>query len=321
MDPRRPLPWIALLAAALLAGALLAAPSDAASRVVVVRPASLPPGPALRMPHVEGTTLVDGSVRIRLEATYAWLLGKAGSEYVVQVADSGGATMVEAYRADGTHRVLLARAAAVDVRLSDDGTRLVSSRYAYRARRSGVVVRDVRTLEVLAHLRFRGYVGVVDARGRRLLLTADRPARTFVHDLVTGRERTLRRRPAGFGDLTTGLFSTFTGDPYQGGCVVLARLTRPRHVLWRSCQERVEAVSSDGRRILTVALLSDGLGPSRVDLRRTDGRLLQRYRTGPAFGVTAFEPDGAVVLEVIDTDVNTVGWARCRGARCERPVG
>ena len=317
---RRPLPLLALLGSALLVGGLLAGPADAAGRGVRIRPAALPVGPALAIPHIDGTALVDGDVRVELGVDSAILLGRAGKEYVVWLTGPDGTQEIDAYRPDGGHRVLVANAAASETRLSDDGRLLVSTHYAPRAARSRVVVRDPASGAVTHRLRFAGYVDVVDALGTRLLLSQERPARTFLHDLSTGAERTLSHRAGSFGDLSTGLFSTYTKDPYDGGCVVLARIKRPRDTVWRSCQERVYAVSPDGRRLLTVDLLSDGLGPSELVLRRVDGRLLQRYRTRPAFGLASFEPGGAVVLEVIDVDVETVGWARCRRAVCERPA-
>lgn len=317
----RRMPHLAtLLLRGVLVAAGLTAPAHAADRPVPVRPATLPAGPPLAFPHVVDTTLVDGAVRIALDGDFPALLGKVGQEYVVWIPGSEGPSQVRRYRADGSHRVLVSGPGASEVRLSDDGAHLVSSRYTYRVRTTTLDVRDAASGVVLDRERFTGYVGLVDALGSRLLITRDRPARTSVLNWRTGRERVLRRQSASFGDLSTRLFATYTKDPYQGGCTVLARLARPRTTLWRSCTQRVAEIAPSGRRMLTIDLLSDGLGPSQVALRRVGGTLLQRYRTRPAFGEMAFEPDGALALEVIDTDADTVGWARCRLATCERPT-
>lgn len=141
---RQHLPFLALLGCVLLAGVLLAAPAEAAPQAVRVRTATLPAGLALRVPHIDATTLTDG-----------------GS--------------------------------------------LVSTHYARGAKRSRVVVRDSATGAV--RLRFTDYVGLIDARGSRLLLSQEQPARTFVHDLSTGAERTLSRRsvrPRGLGHQVGG---------------------------------------------------------------------------------------------------------------------
>ncbi|WP_180933751.1 hypothetical protein [Nocardioides ungokensis] len=59
-----------ILAAAASALVLLvgtAAPASAVP-VTVLRPADLPRGPDVAIPHLEGRTVVDGSVRVRIRA-------------------------------------------------------------------------------------------------------------------------------------------------------------------------------------------------------------------------------------------------------------
>ena len=77
---------------------------------------------------------------------------------------------------------------------------------------------------------------------------------------------------------------TFTDDPYLDGCTVLRRLSAPGEVLSRSCDERAAAVSPSGRRIATIHILSDGLGPREVSVRRDTGRQLGDYRVAGWFG-------------------------------------
>ncbi len=67
------------LAAAALAGGLsatlLAAPSAAAAATTTINPAKLPRGADVAVPHLEGKTVVDGTVRIPVKAPTVRLLG------------------------------------------------------------------------------------------------------------------------------------------------------------------------------------------------------------------------------------------------------
>jgi hypothetical protein len=102
---------------------------------------------------------------------------------------------------------------------------------------------------------------------------------------------------------------------------VLSRLSDPQDRLWKSCDERIESFSPDGRRMATVHILSDGIGPGAVAERELDGSLLGDYTTG-WFGRIGFESNTNLLLEVNgDTLAATV---RCSEGSCENatdPVG
>jgi hypothetical protein len=110
--------------------------------------------------------------------------------------------------------------------------------------------------------------------------------------------------------------ATFDGDPYDGGCTLVTSLARPTTRLWRSCQERVDAFSPDGKRVATVAKLTDGRGPNRVTTRSVRGNLLTTYRVSGHFGLMPWESDKALLLATFGQDKAAV--VRCTGSTCVR---
>ena len=133
----RPLPaLLAVAAAGTLAATLVSGPASAAT--TTLQPAKLPRGADVAIPHLEGKTIVDGTVRIRIKAPTLRLLGTSGTSYVVGTADRQGAHG-QFFRVapDGT-RTRLGRANVYLTELSGDGQNLVSTRI--RSRRTDVTV-------------------------------------------------------------------------------------------------------------------------------------------------------------------------------------
>ena len=124
-------------------------------------------------------------------------------------------------------------------------------------------------------------------------------------------------RDAGYvGDLSADVVGTFTKDPYDGGCTEVRRISTGR-CCWRSCTEQVAAFNADATRIATIGILSDGLGPGRVDARTITGKHLGRYQVRSGwFGTISFETPTALLLEV--NGAHKAFTARCTGAACER---
>ena len=107
--------------------------------------------------------------------------------------------------------------------------------------------------------------------------------------------------------------ATFTKDPYDGGCTLVTRITTGTR-LWKSCTEAVAAFSTDASRIATVGILSDGVGPGRVDARTISGQHLGRYQVNAGwFGSIEFESSTALLLEV--NGARKAFTARCTGTR------
>jgi len=175
---------------------------------------------------------------------------------------------------------------------------------------------DARTGRQIVSRDFPRYTGVLDVDGGRAVLFSMAPARTLWWNFVADTTRPILRRGAGAADIGADRLSTFTGDPYQGGCTVVSSLRRPRQVLWRSCEDRPIAFSPNGRRMVTTDILSDGLGPGEVTARTTKGgKRLAAYRAY-WFGAIAWETDRALLM-----DANTrrrAATVRCVVAECER---
>jgi hypothetical protein len=306
------LTWLTRLGVA--AGALLiGAPAQAAVPAIDLQPDELPRGADVAIPHVEDGVLVDGDRRVDLGAPTARLIGRSGASFVVgtTAADGSHRSRIVRVRPDDGLEVLVRGVEPWDFVLSRDGRDLVHARARADATtrvrvwsaRSGTLERDVI---------FRDYLTALDADAGRVVLSGfDRGTLEW---RMSGGVRRITRRHAGRVDLGLDLFSSYTGDPYDGGCTRVARLSRPGRTLWTSCRERVEAFSPDGRSIATVHILSDGIGPGEVRTRTIDGTALARYTTTGWFGGIEWESPTALLLGTNGT--TTSATVRCRLTVC-----
>jgi len=280
---RRPRRALALTAGgiglALAAGLPLtvaqAAPAAADAPTVHVTP-GMPKAHETPRPHLTGTTLIHGRLRIELPWAQAHLLGRSGRAYVVQAITRRGSTRILRVHRDGTYRVLLRKPRQTsNAILSSDGSRLISADYGSGVR-TRVFVRNARTGALLARKDFVSG-DVVDAHRARVGFTSAATGQTILWNTHTGASHVVTRHTADSMDISSNRVSWYDGDPERGGCTVAAPLSSPGTVLWRSCAERVEAWSPSGRRMLTVPILSDGPGASQVRQRRAHGRLVATY--------------------------------------------
>lgn len=306
----------ALLGAALLGAAVLGSPPTSATGAptVPLDPARLSRGPDVAVPHVEGDDFVDGARRVDLPGSRAVLLGASGDAYVVGTTGENGIAGRKVIRveADGSLTPLLTKVSPWDLVLSEDGSRLVAVRYGSR-RASRVSVWSATTGEVLARRSFRDYPTVVAARGGKVLLSSWNRG-VFWWRPGTTRTRTVTQRSGGVASITHDLLATYTDDPYEGGCTVLSRLTRPGRTLWRSCRERVDELSPDGSRMATIGILVDGIGPSSVTQRTIDGTRLATY-SASWFGSFSWESPTAMLLETHGERLSAT--VRCDLGDCE----
>lgn len=297
--------------ATVLTGVLLlgASSTSAAAPQVELDPGKLSRGPDVAGAHVEGDDFVDGARRVDLPGARAVLLGASGDAHVVGTTGANGAVNRRILRveADGTLTTLLTKVSPYDVVLAEDGSTLAGVRYGTR-RASPVTVWSATTGEQVARRSFRGFPDVLAAtEGRVLLSSWDRGV--FWWRIGRPRTRTVTDRPGGIASIDHDLLASYTGDPYVGGCTVLSRLTRPGRVLWRSCRERVDALSPDGTRMATIGLLVDGIGPSSVTQREVDGTPLATY-SAYWFGPFSWEDPTTMLLE-------THGRKRSATVRCD----
>ena len=304
--------------AALLGIALLAGGAASAAEVpqTQLKPAKLERGPDPTVVHLDGRTVRDGEVAIEVEAGQVRLLGKAGDDYVVGTAgrDGIGRFRVWRYEADGSRTLLLRDVSIWELVLSDDGAQIVSPALVDNTH-SRLRVYDAADGSVETSRRFRGFALVLDADAGRVLVGASMPERTFVWTWADDAVERVNDRLGYEGDLGTDRLAAYTDDPYNGGCTVVTTVTAPDARLWRSCDERVDTFAPGGTRLATVPILSDGIGPGEVWLRRTGGRLLADYTTG-WFGLISWESDRSLLLEANGSE--KAALVRCELADCER---
>jgi len=289
--------------------ALVAAPATAAAPSVEVRPGALPRGADARLPHLAGDTITDGDLRVPAPPG-SYLLGRSGDAYVV-VSETG---IVRVSRDGATDR--LARPAPdAQPTLSRDGRHVVLVRTSDDGR-SRFRVLDAVTGDVVATRTFSGYASVLAADDGRLVLTASAPDRTQWWSFLSDATARIAGRLGGAADIRADRLATFTGDPYDGGCTVVTSLRHPTDVLWRSCDEAVARFSPDGRRMATMHILTDGLGPDEVHARRTSGGAEIATYTAYWFGTVEWETNRALVLDAHTQRRSAL--VRCVAGACER---
>jgi hypothetical protein len=305
MHPHR---MLAAAAAGLTALVVAGTATAAVPGTTEIKPGALPRGADVAIPHLEDKTVVDGDVRIRVRGAVVRLLGKSGSAYVVSTLNRDGSSgRLLRYQADGT-RSVIARGDVFEARLSSDGLRVLAGEY--RSERMVLRAWSVTTGQLDAKRRFRGYPSILDALGDRVLLGVWGRG-TLSWDLATGSVVRLTKRVGGAASLEDDLLSSYTTDPYNGGCMVVSRISETGDDLWKSCKERVESFAPGGRRMVTVHLLSDGIGPNEASVRTVGGRLVARYTVQGWFGALTFETARALLLE-------TNGKRRATTVRCVR---
>lgn len=310
----------ALAVAGLVAGlgtALVTEPADASAPTLELRPAAIERGADLPDPHVQGSTIHDGDLRITLKWPRVTLLGPSGSAYVVNVSGKNGLHPKTLRVLPNGHKTVLATGRdAWNVLLSGDGDDLLTTP-STSPDRTVVRVLDARTGDLVRKRTFPGSVTVLDADESRAVLGSWGPDRTIWWNYVSNTTQRINKRVGYAADITAGRLASFTGDPYDDGCSVVTDLRRHPHRLWRSCQERVEEFAPSGDRIATVHILSDGLGPTKVRARATDGgKLLATYTVGAWFGRLSWESDSSLLLDTYGKKK----WAtiRCDRATCDR---
>ena len=304
--------------AATVTGLLLAGAAPAAAVVpeTPIRPAELDRGPAPAIPYLQGKTIIDGSVHVRIRAGLVTLLGKSDGEYVVGTSDKNGNGRFRVLRVTsaGQRTLLLRDIPIFDMVLSRDGTQ-IGLASGHTADHSRVRVWSAADGHRQALRRFPGSVSILDFDAHRLVLGSWGPNRTFWWNARTDTTRRIADRVGYNADIRADRYAAFTKDPYNGGCSVVATLSAPRQGLWRSCQERVEAFAPHGR-TAAVHILTDGLGPREVRVHRTGGTLLARYTTSGWFGALTWESGRALLLDTHGAQKSAL--VRCELAHCER---
>jgi hypothetical protein len=282
---------------------------------VSIQPGALDQGPHVAGPHVEGRVLHDGTMRMAFRAPRVTFLGVSGDRYVMHLSRADGSNArVMWIRADESQRVLRRGLDVSEVLLSQDGKHVVTTP-SFTRDSTTVRVLSATSGRVLNTRTFRGSVSVLDADEGRAVMGAWSPNRTFWWTFDgTDDTKRINGRVGYLADIRADRVASFTKDPYLDGCSILTDLRNNR--LSKSCKERITAVSPSGSRVATIHILSDGLGPNSVTLRRAAGGALATYEAPYYFGRIGFEDDTSLLLD-------TYGqrrWAtvRCAVDDCER---
>ena len=326
---RTPRLVLAATACALVVAGQAASPSTAANESagqrearsaptsVTIRPGELSRGANPEIPWIFGDTLLHGTTRVDVPKN-SWLLGRSGADYLVMKPGFDTSRVVR-LTPDGIRSRVVSFPAAHQMRLSTDGAMLVrtAQRRVDGEWRTVLRIHDPASGDVVSRRAFAGIIDVLDADAGQAVLGSWTPReKTLLWDVAADTTRRLARQVGYIADLRADRLGTFTEDPYLDGCTVLRRLSAPGEVLSRSCDERAAAISPSGRRIATIHILSDGLGPREVSVRRDTGRKLGDYRVAGWLGRIDFESDRALLLEASGTKRQAV--VRCVAAECER---
>lgn len=305
------------LVIAVVAGAALASPAAAGAPSRDLQPQTLTRGPDIAVPHIEDGYFVDGERRIELPGTVARVIGPSMGGWMVgthrtnAVGERRGGRVVHVLPGDEV-RTVLRDVDPADISVSEDGSSLLGVPDTGRSRAKVTVWAPIDG-SVVATRTFRGHPEVVTADGAKALVRT--ATRTFWWNFARNEvRRPLTTRLTGPASSTHDLLTTFTRDPYLGGCTRVVRLSRPKVKRWSSCADRVAAFSPDGTQMLTYDILTDGLGPGAIRLRNIDGTLLATWTTG-WFSAWSWESPGTVLLETNGRRKAAV--VRCTTARCE----
>ncbi len=310
---------LATVTAAPLLGASTAA-ADSYPTGERINPAALPAGPSTPLLRVVGQKIIDGEKRIPVSAAHVTMVGRSGADYLVLTNDADDENReLRRVHADGSAtRVTGGLRPDVPWRLAEGGAHIVTSTYR-RDLRTVLRVVDTTTGQVVKSRVFGRGVTPLDFGPRRMVLSqwGRRAAaqRTFWWNPFTDSTVKIADKPGYIADISTNRLGVFLGDPYLGGCQKVMTLSRPHTRLWRSCDDLALAFSSDGKRLVSTYILSDGPGPGLVQVRTARGRLLDTYRAR-WFGAFKWESGNRLLLQA--GTAKTVAMTRCTLQKCER---
>ena len=306
-----------IVTVAVLAAVSLVLPAQAAAPTVDLQPDELRRGADVAVPHLEdgswGDVFVDGDRRVELPGRIARIVGRSAGDWLVatQNADYKRNRRVVRVAADGSVTDVLTDIDTSTVIVSADGSTLAWQRFVRSGRKVVTYAARASDGELLGSRGPAAYADLLDVDARKVVLGSD--SRTFAWNPTRDRTRTLARGMSGDVDLSLDLMTSWTKDPYEGGCLVVSRLSS-RAEVWRSCRDLVAAFSPDGTHVLTFHKLTDGLGPGEIHLRTLGGRKLATWTTG-WFDDWGWESPDVVLLGV--NGKRKAATVRCTLAECE----
>jgi hypothetical protein len=302
---------------ALAAPLLAAAPSSAAPPDVTIKPGTLPRGPDVAGVHLEGKTIVDGGVRVTVKAPRVLLYGKSNDVYVVATGNrEWGNVKLWQVSASGDMKKLATFIDPFNTQLDADGGQVAYS-YGESTSKPIIAVYDLALKAEVSVNAFASLPELLDFdEGVVVASFFSFKVKTITWDTVADETLRVNTKVSNFASVAHDLLGYYSKDPFDGGCQVLAHLSDPAHVLWNNCDERIEAISPDGKRVATIALLSDGIGPADVMVRKIGGAPVVHYSINGWFGRIWWETGTKLLME---SNGNTLSaTVRCKVDVCNR---
>ena len=302
---------------ALAAPLLVTAPSNAAPADVVIKPGALKRGPDIADAHLEGTTIRDGDVTVRLKAARAILYGKWNDFYVVATGDrEWGDVKLWRVSATGVAKRLAKFIDPFNTDLDADAG-LVAYSYGDSTSKPTIAVYDLEEQAETSANAFASLPTLLDFDEGTVVATfSSFKVKTITWDIVFNETVKLNNKRGNFASVVHDLLGYYSKDPFNGGCQVLTHLDDPADELWTNCDERIEALSPDGKRVATIALLGDGIGPADVMVRKIGGAPVAHYSINGYFGRIWWETPTKLLME--SNGRTQSATVRCKVALCNR---
>lgn len=168
-----------------------------------LQPATIKRGADPKIPHIQGTTIVDGERRIRVNAGVVTLIGKAGASAYIVVAAAPGGSNARLLRVVAGQRpkVLQAPFNASSRTLNGRGNKLaITTRHDRQA--TVIKVLNTTTGAIVRTGTFGRFVGQVDFEGDRMMLSND--DKTIWWNTRTGVRPLIKNRHGYLADIANG---------------------------------------------------------------------------------------------------------------------
>jgi hypothetical protein len=305
-----------VVSAVLVAPGPLAAPAAAVAPTITVDPTELSRGDDASMAVIRNGKIVDGDRTLPLPAANSVMIGRSGDGFVVWSSQDARKPNIWRIDGDGTATLLLRSREAYAAEIATEGERLVVPHTRTKARETVLTIHDATDGAVEEQTTVPGFATVLDVEDGKGVIGTTSPSRTWLWNLGTGLRERLSKTRAYQADLSANRLAALDGDPFRGGCSVVSTVSDPGTTLSRSCTERVQEFSPDGRRMALVDLLTDGIGPNRVIVRTVGGRRTVTYDAPYYFGMIAWETSRALLLQTVTTQRTAL--VRCERTDCER---
>ena len=302
---------------ALAAPLATAAPAVAAPADIEIKPGTLARGPDVAGAHLDGKTIHDGDVTVKLTAPRVLLYGKWNDFYIVATGDrEWGNVKLLRVSADGVTKRLRKFIDPFNTQLDSDGGQVAYS-YGDSTSKPTIAVYDLdQDAEVTVNA-FGSLPQLLDFdEGVVVASFWDFKVKTISWDTTADTTDRVNSKQGNYASVAHDLVGFFNKDPFNGGCQVLAHLSDPADVLWTNCDERIDAVSPDGKRVATIPLLSDGIGSADVMVRRIGGAPVVHYSINGSFGRIWWETPTKLLME--SNGANKSALVRCKVELCDR---